>query len=342
MKIITCAGYYATGSSAVTDFFSEFSNCASVGDMEFRFIHDPDGLRDLEYNLIENNNRHNTSNAIKRYIKLAKYWNGNCIMKLYRKQMGNTFLKHTREFVDQITELKCNVWWHVDEMERGRVFDFIDKGFSKVYSRFYKAVINHNGRLRYSFLELLKEKAYFSAIDKETFYKYVREYVEKVVRELNPENKEFVMVDQLLPPSNIYQYLNYFDDIKVIVIDRDPRDLFLNANEFYREKIIPYSDVEQYCKWYELVRRHRKTEVYDPKQVLFVQFEDMIYQYEKTMEQLVEFSGIRMDNWTSPKSHFDPSISIKNTNLSAKFPKYKDDIAYIEQHLKEYLYDFPM
>ena len=211
-----------------------------------------------------------------------------------------------------------------------------------MYSRFYKAVINHNGRLRYSFLELLKEKAYFSAIDKETFYKYAREYIEKVVRELNPENKEFVMVDQLLPPSNIYQYLSYFDDIKVIVIDRDPRDLFINANEFYREKIIPYSDVEQYCKWYELVRRHRKTEVYDPEHVLFVQFEDMIYQYEKTMEQLVEFSGIRKDNWTSPRSHFDPSVSIKNTNLSAKFPKYKDDVAYIEQHLKEYLYDFPM
>lgn len=63
MRVITCASYYGTGSSAVTDFFSEFDDIYSLGDYEYRFLQEPDGIADLEYNLIENNHRHNTSDS---------------------------------------------------------------------------------------------------------------------------------------------------------------------------------------------------------------------------------------------------------------------------------------
>ena len=52
MKIITCAGYYGTGSSAVTDILGEFDNIHFMGDYEFRFIQDPGGIADLEYNIV--------------------------------------------------------------------------------------------------------------------------------------------------------------------------------------------------------------------------------------------------------------------------------------------------
>ena len=60
MRFITCASYYGSGSSVITDFVSEFSEVYSYGDFEFRFIQDPDGISDLEYNLVENFNRHNS------------------------------------------------------------------------------------------------------------------------------------------------------------------------------------------------------------------------------------------------------------------------------------------
>ena len=46
MKVITCASYYGCGSSAVTDLISEFSGVESLGDYEFRFLHDIDGISD--------------------------------------------------------------------------------------------------------------------------------------------------------------------------------------------------------------------------------------------------------------------------------------------------------
>ena len=52
MKLLTCASYHGTGSSAVTNLIDECDNVHDMGDYEFRFVHDPDGICDLEYNLV--------------------------------------------------------------------------------------------------------------------------------------------------------------------------------------------------------------------------------------------------------------------------------------------------
>lgn len=334
MRIITCAGYYCTGSSAVTDLFSEFSNCSSVGNYEFRFIHDPDGIRDLEYNIVENNNRQNTNNAIKRYLKLAKILNGGLIRKGYKRYMEDSFMKYTLEYINEISELKTEAWWHFDQIDRGPIFNFIDVAYSKVCCKF-----NPNGRA--SLLKIMHEKAYYSAINKEEFYKYTKKYILNIMNSMNKDNSKILMVDQLLPPSNVNSYLNYFDDIRVIVVDRDPRDIFIIENEIYRWGNIPYKNVEEYCIWYEITRRHRKTEKYDNKNVMLLNFEDLVYKYNETVKKLSDFVGLNLNEHVNPKKHFNPDISINGTNLKLKYKKYEKEIKYIEEHLKDYLYDFP-
>ena len=47
MKFISCASYYGTGSSAITDLISEYGSVFSFTDEEIRFLHDPDGVDDL-------------------------------------------------------------------------------------------------------------------------------------------------------------------------------------------------------------------------------------------------------------------------------------------------------
>lgn len=77
MKFITCASYYGVGSSAITDYVSEFSTIFSFTNEEFRFIQDPDGISDLEFNLVECFNRHNSGHSLKRYKKLVDFYAGN-------------------------------------------------------------------------------------------------------------------------------------------------------------------------------------------------------------------------------------------------------------------------
>lgn len=339
--IITCASYYATGSSAVTDLFREFANCSSVDNYEYRFIHDPDGLRDLEYNLIENNNRHNTSAAIKRFLKFMKYLSGNPVRKGYSRSIKRgSFYLLSKEFVSNITELQTHTWWHYDRIQKGPLFVYMDSAISK----FLTLIQGKHARIskRYCLLDFTNEQSYFSAIDRESFYRLAREYVAKFVDLINQDHADYVVIDQLLPPSNVDQYLNYFDDdIRVFVVDRDPRDLYVYTKVYIREKVIPIDDVKEFCKWYEITRRHRKTEVYDPQKVCFLHFEDLVYRYEETRDRLVAFVGMDKKDHIHPLTSFKPYVSIRNTNLQARFPQYRDDLAYIERTLPEYLYAFP-
>lgn len=332
MRVLTCASYYGTGSSAVTDFFSEFENVSSTGSYEFRFLHDPDGIRDLEYHIVENNNRHNTSNAIKRYLKFAKYY-GNCkIRQGYKHYMGTKFIEYTYEYINNITELRCEAFWHFDRIEKSSLFSFFDTILYKIGYKFF-----HTYGL--TLLNLLHEQSYYTAIDEDTFLKYTREYISKVVQTLNKNNSEYIMIDQFVPPSNIEHYLRYLDDVKVVVTERDPRDIFLLAKEQWKDNTIPYKDVRNFCKWYEIIRRHRKKELYDSEKVLFLRFEDMIYHYDETAEKLMEFAGLDPKAQVDKRKFFNPDISIANTNLKEKYMQYKKDIEYIEENLYEYLYD---
>lgn len=335
MKVITCASYHGTGSSAITNFFSEFSNCTSIGEFEVRFIHDPDGIRDLEYNLIENNNRLNTGYAIKRYIKNIKYLNGNFLKKRYRKYWGSRFLELSNNYISDITELISNSSWKYDEKDRGAIFDI----FSTIYRKLFQLF---NPEFEKSILDFFNEKSYYSAIDKEQFYFHTKKYINSVLSYLNKDNTEYLMMDQLVPPSNISQYLDYFYDIKIVVVDRDPRDLFILVTECWKSSIVPHKSVEDFCKWYEITRRHRKNEGnFNSDNVLFIQFEDLIYKYEETTKKLMNFVGIDPKDHTMPKSYLNPTVSIKNTNLKHKYPKYKMEIEYIENYLQEFLYNFP-
>ena len=90
-KVITCAGYYGTGSSAITDLLGEFSNVYFVGDYEFRFVQDPGGIADLEYNIVDNYHRHNSGYALKRYKKNIEFLCKNKFNKTYEKTFHGQF-----------------------------------------------------------------------------------------------------------------------------------------------------------------------------------------------------------------------------------------------------------
>lgn len=334
MRVITCASFYGTGSSAVTDYFSEYDDICSLGNYEYRFLHEPDGIADLHYNVIENNNRHNTSDSIKRYIKYTD--------KLVKMGYGGydifdgNFEKYTKEFIEDITELKVHTWWNKDRTDRGRLFVLIDRIYSKLKCIFTG---NLGTEIRFSLLTKL-EYGYYTAISEEEFLGAVKRYVQKLLSYVNKNNKPFVMVDQMVPPTGLNRYVKYFDDVKIFVVDRDPRDVYILEKEFWKWGVIPVDDVRDYVKWFLITRKYATNVQEDKDKVLRIKFEDMIYDYENTTEKLREFAGISKEKHVRVRQIFNPDISIKNTNLKEQVKKYEEDIRYIEEHLKEYLYDF--
>jgi hypothetical protein len=338
-KIITCAGYYGTGSSAITDLLGEFSNVHFLGDYEFRFIQDPGGIADLDYNIVENYHRHNSGHALKRYKKNIDFLVGNRFNKTYEKTFNGQFKALTMEYIESLTAFKFKGYWHQDVIDRGFFFWFIERALDKILNRVIVPIIRGRKNIEPISIHLLRnEITYVPYSDKPSFYEKTRAYTSKLFKIANVENKEFVMVDQLVPPSNTEKYLRYFDDLIIFAIDRDPRDIYLLERFVYKGGVVPIENIKDFCTWYRLTREHRKYEHDDPCRVMRLYFEDLIYHYDETIGTICKFLNIDPTLHVAPKSKLIPERSVENTQMWKRHPELSEEMRYIKENLAEYCY----
>ncbi|KJG56829.1 hypothetical protein UA38_12670 [Photobacterium kishitanii] len=333
-KVITCTGYGGTGSSVVSDLLAEFDTICSFGNFEFRFIQDPHGLRDLDYGIVENNNRLSTSYHINNFKKYVNYLSKSKVYP-YEKFFNGNFKKITDEYLSNIIDVSWDGFWHQDIIDESPL-----KKLAYYSERFYQKKIlrmKEGGAELYG--SLSKKKMYYS-YSSDKFYLETKKYIRSLINTSNYYDNEYVVFDQIIPPNDTEHYLRYFDDIRVIIVDRDPRDLYLINKCQWNEKWIPTEDVDTYIKWFKVLREHQKYDNENPKKVLRLPFEDFIYDYDKTVELVADFIGVNNSFHTKPKTIFNPDVSIKNTNLKLIYPEMKSDIEKIESELSEFCYKF--
>lgn len=335
-KIIVPASYMGSGSSAVTDLISEFKNVNNrYGNFEYVFLHCPNGVFDLEDKLLVGNNALRSDEAVHTFLKTMKqlynkkyWWVGN-----YQKRIGKEFYIRTEQYVDELSDFTFNDYWYYQENTNFRMF--IKLAFNKMI----KFVTIGKVKLK---KPLLYEKNFFCYPDKEKFYKITKKYINDVLDMFDSSNQD-ILLDQLLLPYNLFRIDNYFDDnLKVIVVERDPRDVFLSNKYIWSQKndTVPFSrDVKEFCKQYRMIRVMEKKS--DSNKILRIKFEDLVYKYDETKNIIMNFLDYTEKDHVLPKSRFNPDVSIKNTQLF-KNKKYRKESKYIEKELSEYLYQFPL
>lgn len=334
--VFTVTGSYGTGSSAVTDLMKEYENICCIDRMEMRLLYDPDGISDLEYKLVENPDRHNTSHAVKKFMNMADMLDHVFFIDRYRKDFGDSFKSITKQYLKDITVLEYNASWHYDIYEKGRCFYVIDGLYRKIKMIIKRLTGIQAGR---STLISKNEKAYLGITQEREFLDKTKLYMKNLLGVLNADHKEHIIVDQLVPTSNIKRYIRYFDSIRVVLVERDPRDLYILSNEIWNNRVIPGYSVNSFCTWYRWTRE-LYNESLNLDSVLFIYFEDLIYDYEKTVRRLEDFFEIEAACHKNKNQFFNPQKSMGNTRLWAVYDKYRDDIKEIEQCLPEYLYKY--
>ena len=328
MKKITCIGYHETGSSAIDDFFKEFDNCASgPSDYEARLLQDPDGISDLEYNLVDNPHRLNSGFALKRFRIFCQR-----NRRTYEGIFGKRWLEEVEKFIDSLIKVKYKGYWIADLMLLNPIIFAAYK-----FRRGMRKVLPKDWRRQKDYNYLPNIDFYHTCLTEKEFIEKVQVFVERLCELLSPNGKEFLLLDQFLPTTNIQRYLRYINDIKVIIADRDPRDVYV---QILKDHVMP-KDPVQYCIAYKDYRKTRDEEAKDIEHVLVVQFEDLIYKYDEMMEKVVKFVGEDWKHHIMPKAHFNPQVSKKNIQQW----KGRQDLAYaitiIEHELPEYLYSSP-
>lgn len=331
MKIITCASYYGTGSSALTDLVSEYHTVHPNDEFEFRFVHDPDGISTLEYHLVDHPNREVSGYALKRFVEYSRFNAGTWFNKKYEKFFHGHYREITQKYIDKLTDLKFKGFWQFDLSSKG-MFKYY---FLGIFNKFFIKIKAKNASI------LPKEITYIPNLSKENFLNATQEYMSELFTCLNNDKKPYLVLDQLVPSSNLEQCLKYFkEDLYTIVIDRDPRDVYVLCRTSWRyDHLFPHDSVESWCKWFKY-NRVVAGEKCKNSNVLYLNFEDFIFNYDNTVSKIEKLTGLNKEDHNKQFTRMNPKRSVVNTRIWLRDKRWEDDIKVIEKMLPEFLYDF--
>lgn len=328
-KVITCAGYGGTGSSAITDILKEFDNVKCTGDFEFALLHEVDGVSDLQHYLVDDFHRLKATEAIYRFKKLI-----NNLKSSYDPFFNYKFNILSKEYIDKITDVKWNGFWHQHLLRHSKIV----RKFKYYYPAKIQRKINKYLQFNkdYEFVPYYKRSEMRIGFNSEEFFINTREYINNLLKELDKNNEyKYLALDQLTPPYNLERYSAYFYDIKIIVIDRDPRDLYLLNKLYWKEGWIPSDNVNDFIKWFKGIRNFK---VNNSHNVLKLNFEDLIFDYENTLNKILKFLELDSNNHINKNKFFNPEKSIKNCRLWEKVSDNQEEIRLIEKELLEFCY----
>lgn len=336
-NIVIPTGYMGSGSSAVTDILSEIEGYSeNNGSYEYVFLHCPNGVFDLEDKLLVGNTTLRSDEAIHSFknCMIELYNRKNYWISGYKYKISEEFLDFCNEFLDDIGMLYLkDAYWYYQQNPRG-----IKMHLKILYSKFY----NRIPILKNEKVPLTYKDVYMAYPSEEQFYSAAKTFLNKIFVALGIYEHNLVL-DQLILPQNISRLENYFsDNIKVIIVDRDPRDVFL-LNKYVwkkRRQAVPYPyDVQVFCDMYSKMREI-DAKTYSDK-VLRIHFEDLVYNYEDTLNLLYDFLNINSDMHRVNKCKiFNPSMSQKNTQIYKINTCLKKEAEIIEKRLSKYIYNF--
>ena len=330
--IIGACGFGGTGSSAVKDLLKEFNDIQVLDRAESMFAFKVDGMQDLEYHLVKQYSRELSGDvAIKRFLDASRYADVPCVKKLYLDP--TKYKNDTIKFINSITQATYYGLENFDYENTSWMNSFVKLFFKKFIIKYYEQLFRKN----YEFWPMRKIRI---SVNPDNFYENARDYMNKIIENAGGDFSKIIVLDQPFEGNNPTQSFPFFEDPYAIVIDRDPRDLYIASSYQWPDGMfMPRKNPENFVQYY---RRQRECIKYDEdnERVLRVNLEQMIFEYDKTLDLIVKFLGLKKENHTSKQKYFNPERSIKGTQLYKKILGHDDEIKYIENELKDFLFDF--
>lgn len=328
--IIGACGFGATGSSVVTDYLKEFDNITVKDDLEFTYMTAVDGLLYLERAVMNPFNRSGDSiAAIRRFNNLVLEKKSK-----YREHglSSEIFEQSAKTFVDSITMTK---WYWLVEKNKG--WRYSPTNILRQYI-LRKVIPAKEKKLGHRVSQWPMEEVRLS-VRPDKFYEAAQKHVDELLKGMGLNQDKLIALDQPFAGNNPQACFPFCKDPYAVVVDRDPRDLYVFGKTKLMGKMhfFPIDNVEDFIVYYRCLRKDQPY-LQDNPRILRLRFEDMVYEYDKTTTVLREF--LHLPENPHPKSVFDPSLSIANTQVFKRFPQFTEDVKKIEEALPEYLFDF--
>lgn len=330
LMYLDLSGYSFTGKSAYNNLIAEFKGFDTHAfDFEFDLLRTKDGIIDLYAALIENWSPVRSSEAIRGFKKIIKAYGGK------------------KTFADRLSKT-------------GRHYDYTFPGFTEISEKYIEDLIDTSwrGQWPYSFEKtsvpqmimykllynigyknIFETDVFLSSPTKEYFIARTKQYLADILSANVPPETIAIVINNVFEPFNPIRSLPFFDNVKSIIIDRDPRDIYLAAWNYTNQdgskgwKATLGKDVDDFVQRFKLYRKNIDTCIHPD--ILRVTFEDLILEYDQTLLKLYDFLAIDSSVHHKKKEYFDPKISQAGVGMW-KNSSRQAEIAYIYDHLNEY------
>ncbi len=318
--IISTSGFGNTGASAVLDFLRGYPDIQVLDGIEFQLITMPDGLLDLKHALVNARSRLGGNAALKRFMRLE-----DSLVARRLKAKGCDYAALARDFV---AELDPVTWQGASGYDPRDVANRRPNPVARA-AYHYARKLNPNLHPRF-------ETRYFLMPEEAAFDAAARRFIGRILDSLGIDRKRDVALDMLVNAVDPGAGLEFVDDTRVIIVYRDPVDLFIRATTHQSTNgFFPCADVEAFIRYYRTLMTRTRI----GGDALCVQYEDLIYRYYPTTRGVMDFLGYPSRPRDEFK-YFNPDVSVKYTNTRDTFGD-KAAIARIEAELAPYLYAFP-
>lgn len=322
------AGFGWSGSSAVVDLLKEYKATVEP-DVEFRLIKDPYGINDLYESLVLKGDQLNNDTAIKDFLWFAnKLYYQPVRFDLnaglgYREFFGERFMECTHNFINSIVDFQYSYYWWMFDFKKSRKEIFKQK----VNSRLFKREKTQN--------------SYFSAVEEEDFVSNTRTYMKALFDEYAEHNQvEHIVLDQAVSVMKYDQEMRFIPDSKLIVVDRDPRDIYTDlceGNFLIGAELSKTRNAMDYVKWHKAWRR--KIDSYGRREnVLVISFEELVNDYEHIVSEIEAFLDLSPEQHIRKKELFDPSVSKKNIGIWKRYMN-EEELRVMEEELGTFFYE---
>jgi hypothetical protein len=313
-KYICISGYGWSGSGLYIDFLKSH-NCIKALDFEFSLIKEPDGILDLSYSLIENWDVLRSNFSIQRFKKYCQLlnkknkkfgsWGGNL-----SNELGVNFLLLSNQYIDRISEYRYR--------GSSRIHNYYLGDLQSIYLKITRKL---------KIKKYLSNEMHLSKPDQDFFIYETKKYLDDIFSQKFKDNTEYLILDQAIPTSNYQRAMGYLNNSKLIIVDRDPRDIYVNLindNVLIGQEPDGIKRAEKFIKWHKKLREDL---IHSSPYVLKLNFEDLILDFHDTYSKLKSFLDLKNPVIENKFYNFD--VSRKNIGIWEHFANQNEiDLIY--------------
>jgi hypothetical protein len=344
-NFIIVSGYNMTGKTVITDLLKEFNEFnVPAHTAEFNLLRIQGGLLDLFNALEEDWSPIRSDAAIRRFKKVVLKLGTKASFKKplslfiangmnYNNYFNNNFFDISNRYINSLIDYTYNIEWPYLSIENGPM----NQLFDRIKSRLYK--------------KRVFTKVIYGSIQN-NFVQNTRNYIDELFNSFSLETTRTFVLHNAVEPFNPTRGLNLFNNAKIIIVHRDPRDIY--ASNFVRNHVFsPSFEVARHWDLkigltsadniHTFIKRQkaqydRVKLINDDERILRLSFEQIVMNYEDTIKNICNFLNINKNQHIYKGQFFKPELSKKNIGLW-KHMKDQTNILLIEKELNKYCYN---